>query len=75
MEEIKSACLKKLRGDPVDGTFFGCVIIFPFQIRQESDWVKPQRFHFAPIDIRSMDAEGYRLAQVRLDASNRLKCH
>ena len=35
----------------------------------------PQRFHFAPIDIRSFDAIRYRLAQIGLDTPNSFVGH
>jgi len=33
VEEIEATCLEKLRGYTTDRSFFGCVVVFPLQIR------------------------------------------
>jgi len=37
--------------------------------------MEPQRFHFAPIEVRSLDAIRYRLAQKGLDTPNSFMGH
>src|SRR5271165_2954581 len=75
VKKVKAACLEKLRGHSIDGTFFGCVIKFSLQIGQEPNRVEPQRFHFASIEVRSSNTVRYRFTQKGLDTPKRFVGH